>query len=237
VTISSACSPEAPARSRCARSHTLGWSGDLDAAERALEESVRRARTLGNMRRAGNWLRSLASVWLAGREYAKARPHLEESLAIGRSVGDMRSVAHCLTHLALLAVDGNEHEAARELVSESISLTRKSGERWAAAANLEVCASLATAQDDPARAARLAASASVLRAEAGFDPCELGWPEPELHVARLRAVLGEDAFAAASAEGRAMRLNDALDYAVAEDAARGSLDHPARRVDLLARRA
>jgi predicted ATPase/DNA-binding SARP family transcriptional activator len=211
----------------------LGWSGDLDAAERALEECVRGARRLGNVRSTGNWLRSLGTVWLARGEYEKARPYIEESLAVARSVGDPRSVAHCLTHLALLAMDRNEHEAARELVAESIALARKIGERWGIAANLELCASLATAQNDPARAARLAACASVLRAEAGLDPCELGWPDPELHVARIRSVLGEEAFAAAWAEGRAMRLNDALDNAVA----RGSVDHPARGIDLLARRA
>ena len=211
----------------------LGWNGDLDAAERALEECVRGARRLGNMRNASHWLRSLGSVWLARGDYEKARPYFEESLAIGRSVGDNRSVAHCVTQLALLAVDGDEHELARELLGESIALTRKSGERWGIAANLELCARLATAHGDPARAARLAACASVLRAEAGFDPCELGWPEPEQHVATLRAVLGEEAFAAAWAEGRTMRLNDALDYA----AGGGSLNHPARRVDLLARRA
>ena len=213
----------------------LGWNGDLDGAERALEESVRLGRRLGNMRTAGNWLRSLGSVWLARREYEKVSPYVEESLAIGRAVGDARSVAHCLTLLAFLAVDGNEHEIARELLGESIALTRKSGERWGIAANLEVCATLATAQDDPARAARLAACASVLRAQAGFDPCELGWPEPELQVARLRSALGEEAFEAAWAEGRAMRLSDALDNAVATGAA--SVDHPAGRVDLLARRA
>jgi tetratricopeptide (TPR) repeat protein len=196
----------------------LGWSGELDAAERELEESVRGARRLGNIRSAGNWLRALGSVWLVRCDYEKARPHLEESLAIGRSVRDTRSIAHCLTNLALLALDGNEYELARRLVSESISLTRKSGELWGTASNLELCASLATAADDPARAARLAACASALREEVGFDPCELGWPEPELQVALVRSVLGEEAFAAAWAEGRTMRLTEALDHALAEEA-------------------
>ena len=197
----------------------LGWHGDLDAAERELGESVRGARRLGNMRNAGNWLRSLASVWLARRDYEQARPHLEESLAIGRAVGDTRSIVHCLTHLALLAVDGNDHENARHLLRESIALTRKTGEAWGAAANLELSAILATARDDPTRAARLSARASVLRDANGFDPCELGWPEPQLHVTLLRSTLGEEAFATAWADGLRMTLNEALEDAAAEDVA------------------
>jgi predicted ATPase/DNA-binding SARP family transcriptional activator len=195
----------------------LGWSGDLDAAARALEESVRGARSVGNMRNAGNWLRSLASVWLARRDHERARPYLEESLAIARSVGDSRSITHCLTHLALVAMDSNEHDAARDLVGESIELMRTTGEGWGAASNLELCATLASARDDPVRATRLAACASVLRDANGFDPCELGWPQPELHVALLRSILDEESFAAAWAEGVRMTVNEALDYAAVED--------------------
>ena len=61
----------------------------------------------------------------------------------------------------------------------------------------------------------------MLRESVGFDAFEIGWPDPEPDVARLRAALGEEAFAEAWEQGRAMTLDEALDYALGEEAASG----------------
>ena len=46
--------------------------------------------------------------------------------------------------------------------------------------------------------------------------CEV-WPDPAPHIARLRAALGEQAFAETWAQGKAMTLDQALAYALEED--------------------
>ena len=52
----------------------------------------------------------------------------------------------------------------------------------------------------------------------GSHPSEVGWPDPDTAVAELRSALGEEAFAEAWAQGRAMGLDESLAYALAEEA-------------------
>ena len=42
------------------------------------------------------------------------------------------------------------------------------------------------------------------------------WPDPAPHIAHVRSVLGEQAFAEAWAQGKAMTLDQSLAYALAE---------------------
>ena len=77
---------------------------------------------------------------------------------------------------------------------------------------------LAAAQGRPVRAARLYGCASVLRESVGIAPVRARLARPGAGVARLRATLGEEAFAEAWAEGRALTLDESLDYALEEEA-------------------
>ncbi len=116
------------------------------------------------------------------------------------------------------AQETRDYDTARRLLAESLAIERESGERLGLAANLEVYGRLAAAQGQLVRAVCLYGSASVLRESVGLDACELGWPDPEPHVDRLRAALGVEAFAEAWEEGRALTLDESLDYALGEAA-------------------
>jgi DNA-binding NarL/FixJ family response regulator len=74
---------------------------------------------------------------------------------------------------------------------------------------------IAKDQGDDGRAARLFGAAQALRQALGasLSPAERARYEPDL--AATRAALGEAAFEAASAEGRAMPPERAIDYALA----------------------
>ena len=195
-----------------------GWRGELDEAERMIEESIHTARRGGNVISIGNWLRGLGSVSLARRDYERARPHFEESLAIGRELGHSWCISHTLSNLALVAQEARDADAALQLLAESVAIERETGERLGLAANLEVYGRLAAAEDHPVRAVRLYGCASVLRESVGLDACELGWPDPEPQVAGLRAALGAEAFAEAWEQGRALTLDESLDYALGDEA-------------------
>jgi predicted ATPase/DNA-binding SARP family transcriptional activator len=192
----------------------LGWRGELEAAASAIAESVEMSRRDGNLTSVGNWVRSLGSIALARCDYPQARLRFEESLAIGRAVGHPYCISHALSYLALVAQDGNDHAAARRLLAESVAIERETGERLGLVANLDVYARLAVADGRYARAIRLWASASALRESVGVDACGVGWPDPQPTVVHLRSILGADVFAETWADGRAMTLDESLDYAL-----------------------
>ena len=149
--------------------------------------------------------------------YPRARELFEQSLAILRSLDDAWGILGSLSGLALVALEEHDNEAARRLLDESLELLRKSGHHYRAANSLELAARLAAAQDRDRRAARLYGAASVFRGSigAGMFECEV-WPDPAPHIARLRSVLGEPAFAETWAQGTAMTLDEALTYALEE---------------------
>ena len=77
-------------------------------------------------------------------------------------------------------------------------------------------AALAAAEGRPERAVRLHACAGVLREAVGSHLVEPGWPDIEHNVNYVRSVLGAKAFTEAWEQGRALTLDEALDYALAE---------------------
>ena len=199
----------------------LGAQGELDDAQRVLEESVRRARELGNLRSVGSWTKGLAGITFLQGNYPRARELFEQSLAILRSLDDAWGILGSLSGLALVALEEHDNGSARRLLNESLELLRKSGHHYRAANSLEIAARLAAAEGRDRRAARLYGAASVFRGSmsVGMFECEV-WPDPAPHIARLRSALGEEAFAEAWAQGRAMTLDESLDYALAEDGRR-----------------
>jgi hypothetical protein len=111
-----------------------------------------------------------------------------------------------------------EYEAARVLFAESLAIRQALGKQREAAKDLEWLAAVATAQGQSLRAARLLGAAESMReaSRALLPPARR--TEYEREVAAVRAALGEEAFAAAWAEGRAMSPEQAVQYALDERA-------------------
>ena len=190
---------------------------ELDGAQRALEESVRRARELGNLRSVGHWTKALGGIAILRDDYPRARELFEQSLAIYRSLEDAWGILGSVSSLALVALEERHNETARRLLDESLELLRRSGYHYRVAKSLELLARLATAQNRDRRAARLygAASASHESNGAGMFEGEV-WPDPAPHIAHVRSVLGERVFDEEWAQGTAMTLDQSLTYALAE---------------------
>ena len=125
----------------------LPGRGELDEAERLIEESVRDARELGNVRSVGAGRGRSAGSRSARRDYARARPLFEESLATPpharRPVGDLA--------LALGARARGARRARRQIGAAPAGRERRdravrAGDRPSGVFNLEVCAGLAAAE-------------------------------------------------------------------------------------------
>src|SRR5207302_3218416 len=103
---------------------------------------------------------------------------------------------------------------ARARFEESLVISREQGHKPDFVANLEGLAAVAVAQGRPERAARLFAVAEALREAMGVVLTPADPAEHDRSVAAARTTLGEEAFAAAWAEGRAMAMADAIEYAL-----------------------
>jgi tetratricopeptide (TPR) repeat protein len=191
----------------------LAALGELDDAERTLEEAIGQARALGNVRNVGTWQMTVGALAINRGDYARARPLFEESLAIHRGLDDAWGMSHALTGLAFLALEAGDGESARTLLSEALAIERESGQQPRLANALEMSARLAAADGQPASAIRLYARAALLREHVVGLTFEVGWPDPAPNLDELRAQVGEARFDEEWERGRAMTLLEAIDHA------------------------
>jgi predicted ATPase/class 3 adenylate cyclase len=199
----------------------MGFLGCIegDDARAAAEESHLIFRRLGD-----DWGRAAALFGLGvvfGRrgEYTPARSYLEEAVALLRAEREPWSTAEALGFLGEVVELQEERERAMSLYAESLALSRGVGDPCCAATVLYNLGAAAQRRGRPGRAARLFAAAETLGGPAlGRKPTLLATPaERERSSAALRAALGEEAFAAAWAEGHSMTLDQAAGYALEED--------------------
>src|SRR5581483_10291255 len=136
------------------------------------------------------------------------------SLALQQRAGDAFGMALSLAELGLVARDQHDYERAAARAVESLRLLREQGSTYYVPDCLELLAAVASAQGQPERAARLFGAAEALRQEIGAP---VPPPERAAHASRVsaaRAGCDAAAFAAAWAAGRAMRLEEAITYAL-----------------------
>jgi predicted ATPase/DNA-binding CsgD family transcriptional regulator len=191
--------------------------GDDRCAERLYEESLALFTEVGDTQGIATALNRLGDLARGRGESAAARALHERSLALHRERRDGWGIAISLTYLARLAHREGDHGRAAALAAESLALLRDLGLRPDLAATLEVMAAVSAARGQPDRAVRLFGAAARLREAIGapLPPADRGAHERELGAARAR--LGEDAFAAAWAVGRAMTPEGAIEHALATE--------------------
>ena len=115
----------------------------------------------------------------------------------------------------LVAERRGEVERVVGLAEEVLALGRELGSRTAVANVLERLARVARARGDPGLAARLLGAAEALREALGQTPSIAERGDYEAQLAAVLEALGEEAFAAAWAEGRAMPPERATEQALA----------------------
>jgi DNA-binding CsgD family transcriptional regulator/tetratricopeptide (TPR) repeat protein len=185
--------------------------GDYERAIALLEKSLRLNRAGGYRWMTATVLGSLGWIALARTDYKRMRALLGESLSIRLEIGDRGGTAWCLEKL------GEEELARGKTALTSVRLMRLG------------------------RAVRIFAAAANLRApiKSAIDPVDQS--DHARNLAVLRAGLGEAAYAAAWAEGSAMSVDAAVDYALAEptpsvDSVPPQTGHAGDRVGGLTRR-
>lgn len=196
----------------------LGWvakqEGDWETARVMHEESLVIVRELGDKRGIALLLIHLGAVAHAQSDFETARSLIEESLALSQEVGDKQGIADSLNNLGIIAESMNDRETARSFLNQGLTLYQELGDKGGTAYSLEAFAALATTEGKLDRAARLWGAAEQLRETIGspLPPAERG--EYEQKVAEARTAFGEENFAPLWAEGRALTMEEAIEFAI-----------------------
>jgi len=188
--------------------------GDYAAARTPFEECLAEFRELGDKWGVAGSLNSLGLIALYQGDYATACALLEECLAVFRELGDRRGVAASLNSLGLVAYRQGDNAVAWNVLGESLAINRELGDKWGIAESLQALAALAAGWGQKERAARLWAAAEALREAIGAPLPPKDKEQIDREVAAVRAAIGEPAFSAGWTEGRAMTIDQAVEYAL-----------------------
>jgi tetratricopeptide (TPR) repeat protein len=192
--------------------------GEIALAAARYQEALALFRALGDTDDIAWVLGSLGQMAREQGDYAQALLLGEESLALFRELNDRIGLACALCELGHVALACGNYAQAATRFSESLTLFgRVLGVKKGSADCLRGLARSAAAHARPDRAARLFGAVEA-------QPELLRMPLPstdhgsyERSVDLVHAQLDEATFAAAWAEGRAMSLEQAIDYALGED--------------------
>lgn len=201
--------------------------GEVDRAARLLDENAAMVNE-----REPQVLWQLALVKQQEGDQQQAHELLQESLAKFRGWGYKWGIAHTLYYLGRLALNRvgeltssrvgelmssrHDHEHAAACFHESLILNRDLGNRLGITKALAGFGSLALAEGDAGRSARLLAAAEKLHETIGAPMPVFDRKRFDHEVASLRELLRGEAFTAAWSEGKDMTVEQATGFALRE---------------------
>lgn len=193
--------------------------GRSDEARALLEESGEHRLQMGEKWSPGAMFGFAATVALGQGDLAHAHRLAERALSLGRELGSREIASVALPTLAAIARTGGDREKAAYLLAEGLTLSAEVGDRTNVAYYLEGLAELAASGDALERAARLGGAAEATRE--GIEV--IAYPHASDRTSfewqpAARAKLGERAWEDAWRQGRAMTTEQAVGYALEEEA-------------------
>jgi predicted ATPase/DNA-binding XRE family transcriptional regulator len=188
--------------------------GDIDTAWTRYQEALVTWRELGDTHEIALTLSNLGMVKTRQGDQAAAVALHAESLALFRSLGERRYVANVLDNLAAALNESGAYIEAQARYQEALAVQWDMDDRRGIVFSLVGLAGAAAASVRPERAARLLAGADALCETLG-----LGLPvdtrrDAEKCTAAVRMALGEETFADAWTEGRALPLDQIVALAL-----------------------
>ena len=178
--------------------------GDLPTAQARYEEALTLARALKDPAQAAASLNSLGEVARSLGDDARAAALYAESLDLYERLGHRHDVPRLLHNLAYVALHGGDSARAAALFTLSLEQFRALSLKRGVAEGVAGLAAVAAARGEAGRAARLWGAAEALHEVDGSTPWPADRREYDRYLSPVRAALGEAAFAAGWAEGRAL---------------------------------
>jgi tetratricopeptide (TPR) repeat protein len=143
-----------------------------------------------------------------------AKQHFENGLNIFKRLGNRNFENVMLSELGHLAREKQDFTRAREIYKQTLRGWQELGARPAIAHQLECYASIAIVEEEPQRAARLFGAAQALREKVQSPMTDHEQADHDRDLARLRTMLPETEFNSIWTEGRAMLMEEAIEFAL-----------------------
>ena len=202
--------PHLTANLLSAQAHARYAAGDHAGAARNAAEALPLFRQAGDRQHVGTMLGNLGNYELSAGDLDAARRHLAEALDIFRALNHRDGIAYQSLNLGLAEYLGGSPDAAEALFAESLDLSRRMGMKVLMAYALIGLAMAGRGGASPGWSARLHGAADQDLANLGrlLEPLEARLAD--LDRQRLRAAMGDEAFEAEYAAGRALDLPQVL---------------------------
>jgi predicted ATPase/class 3 adenylate cyclase len=188
--------------------------GDDEAAKEPLERALAISKASGNKLAEARAKAYLALLTERRGEYKAAQALHEQVLALAQEFGVREFELVEIRHLADVALAQGNMKAARAYFLKALNASRDLGNQHRMAEMLEAVMDLTEAAGAFQRTAVLAGAADALRDAIATPRAPLQQHQHDPIVSRCRKVLGEEAYAAAIAAGRAMSGDDAVSIAL-----------------------
>jgi predicted ATPase len=192
--------------------------GDLETAEAVLPEALRLFREQGDPHSVSSGLYSLANLALARGDADEAMRLLGEGEILSREAGNWAMLATCLGTQAISARLEGDDARTVELLQESVEIAGMLRDDYNVAFCATGLAGVAAREGRAERAARLFGIADALSEKTGAG---ISWSVlrrlNERDLTSAREMLNPEEFEKAWAEGRAMLLERAVEYALEAD--------------------
>jgi predicted ATPase/DNA-binding XRE family transcriptional regulator len=150
-------------------------------------------------------------------DYARAIELHERSLPLMQRNGQLMGQAHAYESLGEIALSQVDAARAKANLVESLTLFRRLGDRMGMSWCLAAFAGAAALDEEPERGVRLWGAGEGLRQKIGCRTAPASRLNRERTVAMLREQLGDARFDSEQRLGRAMTLDQAIEYALAKE--------------------
>ncbi|MGH2819665.1 MAG: ATP-binding protein [Actinomycetota bacterium] len=190
---------------------------DLPRARELLEQSLGAFRGIGDDRGVAKVLWGLGNMLYQSREHAAARATAEEALEANRKLGDRFGEAWSLWLVGAAALGSGDHVFAGERLRTALQMLSDVGDTSGVPIILIELAGAALAAGDLHRAVVLHSAALAVEESTGTGLGEATAERGGMGE-MLRRQVPEEVAARARAEGARMSLEEAVAYALAEDA-------------------
>jgi predicted ATPase/DNA-binding CsgD family transcriptional regulator len=200
--------------------------GDFETARSLIEQALMTDQRLNHKSGIALGLSDLGNVYRYRGEYDRAEELYEKSLAVSREYHLKPNVNDALHFLGLVALHRNQSALAAQYFTDAYDAGCDIDENGNATALLIGLAAVAAETNQPERAAKLFGAGQSFHVASVFEMVPLDRAEFDRHISVAREQLGEAAFEAAQAKGRAMTMEQAVDYALAGTDAVPQVDGP-----------
>ena len=196
------------------------WGQREDIPVMAVLEELEELKPRLENRRTLAWMLVLEGlIALSRSDLERSETLHEQSLELFRDIGDVGATISTLIQLSAIVVFRGDYERALPLAREGLRLGWDSDYAVPIQAMLFLLACVAASQGQPVRAARLWGAMEGMEESHGVyvSPAALTFSDYEGRLSTARSQLDEEAWSAAWAQGKAMPLERAVEYALSEE--------------------